>query len=1254
MLLSPIFSSFAKGILLPALALSTLVGAAAPAQRILFLVGEVEYGTAESLSHFAKDVLKPLGYETEFIFSASDDRSSPDIHRFDGLSDALDRSDLLFISTRRRFPNAEQMTKIEAWVENGKPVIGIRTASHAFGAKPRPGYEPTGDQRSWDSIDRDVFGMRYDGHYHNDSGQTMIRRVREAHAHAIMRGVTWKQDQAVTSSLYKNPDMDDRAYVLLSGFLQDQPDTYQPVSWVIESERERTFYTSLGDPDHFKLPWFRTHLANAITWALSSPTAVTRSPIDPAKVDYEARRGGLPPADSLAGMRTPSDLEVDLLVAEPGIEQPVFLNFDERGRMWVVEYRQYPEPAGLEAVSRDRFWRIIYDRKPHPPGHPEFTPGLDRITIHEDTDGDGAFDSNKTFVEGLNLATSVVTDQDGVWVLNPPYLLYYPDADGDDVPDSDPIVHLDGFGIQDTHSVVNSLCWGPDGWLYGAQGSTVTSDVVVSGSDDSPISRVGQLMWRYHPEQRRYEVFAEGGGNIWSCEIDGQGRLIAGTNDFHVAYFYLQGGFYKKNFGKHGALSNPHAYDYFMGIPSPGHRRISNAVVRYEGATLPPRYHDSLIYLGTLQGRVGAHDLELAGLHFQGTPIDAMLEAEDRWFRPVYFETGPDGALYIADWYDQQVNHYRNHEGNISKLDGRIFRLRAKDSRSLGTIDFNTIGTHELVDILNYRNRWWRETARQQLRHREDRSTAAPRLNQILRTEPGQYALEALWGLNLIGAFDPAAFDVAITHRHPAVRRWAIRLIGDEANPTPDQVDKIAAALTLESDPEVLSQAISSSARFPAPLALRLLTLISQHDIIRSSPDFERVLWWAIEPFYAAHPDRVLALLTELVTAHPDAPLPALAEFAMRRMANAGTKSDLQRCAKLLSFTDHPAWESPLVTGFEAAFKGRSMAGLPPRLITALANTSQPPTSLLLRLDLEAHLDSALALLQSPEIELTTKTQILDVLSETPIGAARPLLLSLLEDSDQALLPAVLATLQIYDDPLIARAVIDQLPSWEGSVRDAAEGLLTSRLGWSRLWIRSMDQTAAAHTSVNAVAQLRRFKDPAVTNGLEKWFTSTTAATGTSFDVEIDRIKSVLSVPGGDALRGYRHYQQRCAACHTLFDQGGLVGPDLTSYQRDDSESLLLSIVHPSAEIRAGYEMTTIETKDGRSLTGFLSRNDDQLVGIRTVGGNEIVLRHEQITQLEMQENSLMPEGLLAGLNEAALRDLFNYLRSPQPLSVPN
>ncbi|GAB5559351.1 MAG: HEAT repeat domain-containing protein [Synoicihabitans sp.] len=1243
---------FARIILFIGFALACCSAQPPDAGRVLFLIGEIEYGTADSLPKFAEEVLHPLGYETEFIFAASDDRSSASVHRFDGLSDALDRADLLVISTRRRFPTPDQMLKLKAWVESGKPVIGIRTASHAFGARPRPGYQPVGDQMSWETVDRDIFGVSYDGHYKNDAGQTMIRRVRETAAHPIMQNITWSEDQPVTSSLYRNRALDERALVILSGHISGQPETHQPVSWTHESGGVRSFYTALGDPEHFRLPWFRTHLSNAIAWALTPTSEITRSEIDPARVDYEATQGGVSPEASLAGMQTPSDLEVDLLVAEPGIEQPVFLNFDERGRMWVVEYRQYPEPAGLEAVSRDQFWRIIYDQKPLPPGHPDFTPGLDRITIHEDSDGDGSFDSHKTFVDGLSLATSVVTDKDGVWVLNPPYLLFYPDADRDDVPDSDPIVHLDGFGIQDTHAVVNSLCWGPDGWLYGAQGSTVTSDVIVTGSDEGPVSRVGQLMWRYHPEQRRYEVFAEGGGNIWSCEFDREGRLIAGTNDHHVAYFYQQGGFYKKNFGKHGALSNPHAYDYFQGIPSPGHRRISNSVVSYDGANLPARYQDALIYLGTLQGRVGAHQLKPADLNFKGQPIDAMLEAEDRWFRPVYFDSGPDGALYIADWYDQQVNHYRNHEGKISKIDGRIFRVRTKGSRPIGPIDFNSISTHELVEILNYRNRWWRETARQQLRDRADRREVIPRLRELLHRETGQYALEALWALNLVGAFDGTAFETALVHPNPAVRLWAIRLIGDQREASVAQISRIEEALAVETDPEVLAQAASSAGRLPVGAAMRLLNVLTQHDLAQRSPDLERMIWWSLEPFYETHPIAVLQLVIDLAMARPEEPLATLASFVMRRMASTGDSVDLQRCAQLLRVAPNPAWEAAVVEGFESAYQGRSMAGLPTELVEALITTEQPPLSLLLRLDLPAHLATALETLQSEQATIGTKLQILDVLSESRVDAAKSVLVGLLDSPDPELLPAVLGTLQVYEDPEIARAVIERISIWKNRTRDAAEGLLTSRLTWSQLWMSGLDADLAKEISLNALAQLRRFADPQIDASLDQWIGRDDAQTNASHEAEIARIKSIVRIPGGDPVRGHALYQQRCAACHTLFDQGGLVGPDLTTYQRDDLDTLLLSIVHPNAEIRAGYEMTSLETTDGRSLAGFLSRSDDELIGIRTLAGTETILRRDQVTRMEMQKTSLMPESLLTGLDDDALRDLFNYLRSFQPLSI--
>src|SRR5204863_5107296 len=158
----------------------------------------------------------------------------------------------------------------------------------------------------------------------------------------------------------------------------------------------------------------------------------------------------LSPAESLAKFHVADDLEIEPLLAEPIVAQPVFLNFDERGRMWVVQYRQYPSPAGLKMMSRDNVWRAVYDKVPPPPPH-HFR-GEDKITIHEDTDGDGIFDKHKTFVEGLNICTAVERGRGGVWVLNPPYLLFYADANGDDVPDGDPVVHLAGFGLEDTHS----------------------------------------------------------------------------------------------------------------------------------------------------------------------------------------------------------------------------------------------------------------------------------------------------------------------------------------------------------------------------------------------------------------------------------------------------------------------------------------------------------------------------------------------------------------------------------------------------------------------------------------------------------------------------------------------------------------------------------------------------------------------------------------------------------------------------------
>ena len=270
-------------------------------------------------------------------------------------------------------------------------------------------------------------------------------------------------------------------------------------------------------------------------------------------------------------------------------------------------------------------------------------------------------------------------------MLNPPYLLFYPDRDRDDVPDGDPGRPSEGFGLEDTHSVVNSLRWGPDGWLYAAQGSTVTGHVTRPGLDDGkePVHSMGQLIWRYHPETRRYEVFAEGGGNAFGVEIDAKGRIYSGHNGGDTRGFhYVQGGYFQKGFNKHGPLSNPYAFGYFPAMKHDRVPRFTHTFVFYEADALPERYRGLLFGVAPLLNHVVMSEVRPDGSSFQTQDVGLAVSSSDPWFRPVDIKLGPDGALYIADWYDRQVNHYRNHEGQIDPATGGSIASSAKGQRA--------------------------------------------------------------------------------------------------------------------------------------------------------------------------------------------------------------------------------------------------------------------------------------------------------------------------------------------------------------------------------------------------------------------------------------------------------------------------------------------------------------------------------------------------------------------------------------------
>jgi putative membrane-bound dehydrogenase-like protein len=712
--------------------------------KILFVIGEREYQTDKSLSAFASSKLTSR-YRCEFIVAADGENN------FVGISAALKDADALFLSVRRRAPPASQMAALEKYIKSGKPVIGIRTASHAFSLRGNP---PPEGHRVWENFDADVFGGNYHGH-HGNKLATFAGSV--GANHPILHGIP-NGEFSTGGSLYEVLPLAQGTTVLMEG-RADGLDQKQPVAWARQNQwGGRIFYTSLGHVEDFKRVEFEQMLTNAIEWALGK--------------EAESK--------SSAAITVPGDLEIDLVLHEPLVRQPLHLSFDMRGRLWVVQYIQYPDPAGLRELSRDKVWRVGYDRSPPPPPQVVGSPfrGKDRISIHEDTDGDGVYDRHKVFVDGLNMATSVAHGDGGVWVTNPPYLLFYADLDGDDVPDGAPEVHLSGFGLEDTHSIANSLVLAPDGWLYGAQGSTVSASIIRPGIDSpkDAVKSMGQNIWRYHPQRRIYEIYAEGGGNAFGVEIDSRGRIFSGHNGGDTRGFhYVQGAYYRKSWGKHGALTNLHAYGFFPAMKNVAVERFTHQFIIYEETALPERYRGKLLGVDVLHNNVVMSDIFPNGSTFQTRDIERVVQTKDTWFRPVMITPAPDGSVYIADWHDRQVNHYRNHEGDIDHEKGRIYRVRAKGQEFVRFPNIREMTSVQVIACLGSSSRWQRRMAMIELRCRvvADQEIRQLAVAEVKRRGGERMAMKNVTDVELAAIAGSDFLGGEFTH--PGVRAYAVQ-----------------------------------------------------------------------------------------------------------------------------------------------------------------------------------------------------------------------------------------------------------------------------------------------------------------------------------------------------------------------------------------------------------------------------------------------------------------------------------------------
>jgi putative heme-binding domain-containing protein len=960
---------------------------------------------------------------------------------------------------------------------------------------------------------------------------------------------------------------------------------------------------------------------------------------------------GFAPEIAADKMTVADGLAVKLFAAEPDIRQPIFVKCDDRGRVWVIQYLQYPNPAGLKRVKVDRFSRTEYDRIPEPPPHgPK---GADRITICEDTTGDGRADKFQDFISDLNLCTGVEFGHGGVYVLQVPYLLFYPDRDGDDVPDGNPEVLLEGFGMEDSQSLANHLTWGPDGWLYGLNGSTTTCRI--RGLEFQ------QGVWRYHPITKEFELFCEGGGNLFGLTFDAVGNLFYNSNG-NLGYHAVQGGYFEKDFGKHGNLQNPYAYGWFRFVEHEGHTaRPNTGGTIYLADTFPAQYRGALMcgdFLGhTCSWWSIAPDRTTIKMKLGGY----LLDSHDAWFGATDMCLGPAGEMYVSDFFDKRTAH-PDPDADWDTTNGRIFKIESatpppKSPASLAApFDLRKLTSSQLVDLLTHPNHWFRQRARVLLAERRDREMLKRLQNQSLQTDNADMALQSLWALHVSGGLTNELAEQLLRHPSEHVRSWTVRLLGDAKQVSPTLSQQLAELAKSDPSAVVRCQLAATAKRLPGPDALAIVNQLVQHDADDADPRIPWLVWWAVEDKAISDQPKVLTQFnTEATWQRPMAR--GTVRKLLRRYAAEGTADAYTACLQLLQGTPQsqlPSMLDALTQGLNersATSKHELTAELKQYIEQHwLADRTSPIwLQLALLAQVAAAREQLVEVAINPSTDLSALATALGLLRQFAVAADADKLLPLISaERPDEIQQLSLGVVGRFDLPQIAQHLMAVYSTLPDASRNRAFEVLLSRPHSALALLQQVDAGALSPQALS-VDQLRRIalhQDDALNELVRKHWGNIQQGTPEEKLATVRRFNNDLRAGSGDRDAGKLLYMQHCGVCHQLFGEGKHIGPDLTKANRGDLNALLVNVVDPSSVIRKEYLSYVAATTSGQVMVGVLAEQDAASITLLDAKNQRTRIPRDEIDELTESPVSLMPEGLLDPLTPQQRRDLFAFLQS--------
>ncbi len=784
-----------------------------------------------------------------------------------------------------------------------------------------------------------------------------------------------------------------------------------------------------------------THLARLASLALLLGGSALAADF-PAPVNTQEGEP-MPAADALATIKLPPGFHASLFASEPEVQQPICMATDARGRLWVAENYTYGEAkAGFDLTQRDR------------------------IVILEDTDHDGRADKRTVFHDQAQRLTSVEVGFGGVYALCAPQLLFFPDKNGDDIPDGKPVVLLDGFDSGPVrHNIVNGLRWGPDGWLYGRHGIQATSRVGAPGTPDAKRIAMNCAIWRYHPVRKVFEVVASGTTNPWGMDWDQYGEAFFTNTVTGHLWHLIPGAHYRRMYGEDltpntYGLIEQHA-DHFHwdatgkwqesreaknGADALGGGHSHEGCLIYQGGAWPEEYRGKLFTVNFYGRRVNMENLERDGSGYVAKHGADFLTVGDPWFRGVDLLAASDGGVFMSDWSDTGECHEND---GVHRTSGRIYKISAGPA-AIVPPDLAKLTNTELAQLQLSPNEWLVRQARRLLQERaaaggkmKETQTALLTMSAKQVAVPAQ--LRALWALHAIGGASAKVLREALANPDEHLRVWAIRLLTDDTRALKTVPAEFLRLAAKDPSPAVRLALASALQRFPTEARADLARPLLQHADDAADHNIPLMLWYGLNPLGDSDPGL-------LATLGGKAKIPATVRCIAHRLAESIEREPLAVDLLLgAALSAAPEIQSAIVEGLGDGLKKAGSAPMPlawEQFAAKLADNADPK----LRGRLDAldkifltgqQVTDASRVVLDPKMLPDERRTALETLMEARAPALRDICTQLLPDLLMRF-PAALV-LTSLDDPRDTAALVTQAQAHGEPERSLLYSALASR-----------------------------------------------------------------------------------------------------------------------------------------------------------------------------------------------------------------